>query len=51
MEVFLTLVKKGSVDREGNGLAPGDDDTFDVMFTFVDSCEDQNVISGRCIEI
>ncbi|PEV47449.1 hypothetical protein CN426_07590 [Bacillus thuringiensis] len=41
------LVKKGIVDREGNGLAPGDDDdTFYVMFTFVDSGKDQNVFQG-----
>ncbi len=45
------LVKKGIVDREGNGFTPGDDDTFYVMFTFVDSGEDQNVFQGRCIEI
>lgn len=45
------LVKKDIVDREGNGFTPGDDDTFYVMFTFVDSGEDHNVFQGRCIEI
>ncbi|PEC81762.1 hypothetical protein CON28_30315 [Bacillus cereus] len=45
------LVQKGVVDREGNGLAPGDDDTFYVMFTFVDSGEDQNVFQGDALKL
>lgn len=45
------LVKKGIVDREGNGLAPGDDDTFYVMFTFVDSGEGQNVFQGEALKL
>ncbi|MDM5187116.1 TasA family protein [Bacillus sp. DX4.1] len=45
------LVQKGIVDREGNGLAPGDDDTFYVMFTFVDNGEDQNVFQGDALNL
>ncbi|HDR4453857.1 TPA: hypothetical protein QCQ37_000796 [Bacillus cereus] len=45
------LVKKGIVDREGNGFTPGDDDTFYVMFTFVDSGEDQNVFQGDALKL
>ncbi|HDR7735176.1 TPA: peptidase M73 [Bacillus thuringiensis] len=44
------LVQKGVVDREGNGLAPGDD-TFYVMFTIVDSGEDQNVFQGDALKL
>jgi len=36
---------------QGNGLAPGDDDTFYVMFTFVDSGEDQNVFQGDALKL
>ena len=45
------LVQKGVVDREGNGLAPGDDDTFYVMFTFVDNDEEQNVFQGDSLKL
>ncbi|HEK9101107.1 TPA: cell division protein FtsN [Bacillus pseudomycoides] len=45
------LVQKGIVDREENGLAPGDDDTFYVMFTFVDNGEDQNVFQGDALNL
>ncbi|PGT56954.1 TasA family protein [Bacillus thuringiensis] len=45
------LVKNGIVDREGNGLAPGDDDTFYVMFTFVDNVEEQNVFQGDALKL
>lgn len=45
------LVQKGVVDREGNGLAPGNDDTFYVMFTFVDSNEEQNVFQGDSLKL
>lgn len=45
------LVQKGVVDREGNGFAPGDDDTFYVMFTFVDSNEEQNVFQGDSLKL
>ncbi|MDM5153438.1 TasA family protein [Bacillus sp. DX1.1] len=45
------LVQKGIVDHEGNGLAPGDDDTFYVMFTFVDNGEDQNVFQGDALNL
>ncbi|MEI4622240.1 TasA family protein [Bacillus cereus] len=45
------LVQKGIVDREENGLAPGDDDTFYVMFTFVDNGEDQNVFQGDVLNL
>ncbi|AUB64310.1 cell division protein FtsN [Bacillus thuringiensis] len=45
------LVKNGIVDREGNGLAPGDDDTFYVMFTFVDNGEEQNVFQGDALKL
>ncbi|WP_420871665.1 TasA family protein [Bacillus thuringiensis] len=45
------LVKKGIVDREGNGFTPGDDDTFYVMFTFVDIGEDQNVFQGDALKL
>lgn len=45
------LVQKGVVDREGNGLAPGDDDTFYVMFTFVDNGEEQNVFQGDALKL
>ncbi|KEK23829.1 TasA family protein [Bacillus gaemokensis] len=48
---ILDLVQKGVVDREGNGLAPGDDDTFYVMFTFVDNGEDQNVFQGDALNL
>ncbi len=51
MEVFLILYKKGVVDREGNGLAPGDDDTFYVMFTFVDNNAEQNVFQGDSLKL
>ncbi|HDR4583186.1 TPA: cell division protein FtsN [Bacillus cereus] len=44
------LVQKGVVDREGNGLAPGDDDTFYVMFTFVDNNAEQNVFQGDSLK-
>lgn len=45
------LVQKGVVDREGNGLAPGDDDTFYVMFTFVDNNAEQNVFQGDSLKL
>ncbi|MBC6973804.1 cell division protein FtsN [Bacillus sp. Xin] len=45
------LVQKGIVDREENGLASGDDDTFYVMFTFVDNGEDQNVFQGDALNL
>ncbi|PGU29024.1 cell division protein FtsN [Bacillus cereus] len=45
------LVQKGVVDREGNGLAPDDDDTFYVMFTFVDNGEEQNVFQGDALKL
>lgn len=45
------LVQKGVVDREGNGLAPGDDDTFYVMFTFVDNDEEQNIFQGDSLKL
>ncbi|MFJ1121788.1 TasA family protein [Bacillus thuringiensis] len=45
------LVQKGVVDREGNGLAPGDDDTFYVMFTFVDNNAEQNVFQGDSLNL
>ncbi|SDZ21755.1 Camelysin metallo-endopeptidase [Bacillus sp. 166amftsu] len=47
----LDLVQKGVVDREGDGLAPGDDDTFYVMFTFVDNGEDQNMFQGDALKL
>lgn len=47
----LDLVQKGVVDREGDGLAPGDDDTFYVMFTFVDNGEDQNTFQGDALKL
>ncbi|MGE7635298.1 TasA family protein [Bacillus paramycoides] len=45
------LVQKGILDREENGLAPGDDDTFYVMFTFVDNGEDQNMFQGDALHL
>ncbi|MGH0565564.1 TasA family protein [Bacillus cereus] len=45
------LVQKGVVDREGNGLAPGDNDTFYVMFTFVDNNAEQNVFQGDSLKL
>lgn len=51
MEVFLIFVQKGVVDREGNGLASGDDDTFYVMFTFVDNNAEQNVFQGDSLKL
>ncbi|HFK1684161.1 TPA: TasA family protein [Bacillus tropicus] len=45
------LVQQGVVDREGNGLAPGDDDTFYVMFTFVDNNAEQNVFQGDSLKL
>ncbi|RKN59322.1 TasA family protein [Bacillus sp. S66] len=48
---ILDLVQKGVVDREGNGLAPGDDDTFYVMFTFVDNNAEQNVFQGDSLKL
>ncbi|MDA2050650.1 TasA family protein [Bacillus cereus] len=45
------LVQKGVVDREGNGFAPGDDDTFYVMFTFVDNNAEQNVFQGDSLKL
>lgn len=45
------LVQKGVVDREGNGLASGDDDTFYVMFTFVDNNAEQNVFQGDSLKL
>ena len=45
------LVQKGVVDREGNGLAPGDDDTFYVMFTFVDNNAEQNVFQVDSLKL
>lgn len=44
------LVQKGVVDREGNGLA-SDDDTFYVMFTFVDNNAEQNVFQGDSLKL
>ncbi|MBY0599666.1 TasA family protein [Bacillus bingmayongensis] len=45
------LVQKGIIAQEENGLAPGDDDTFYVMFTFVDNGEDQNVFQGDALNL
>ncbi|MBG0962783.1 TasA family protein [Bacillus sp. SRB1LM] len=45
------LVQQGVVDREGNGVAPGDDDTFYVMFTFVDNNAEQNVFQGDSLKL
>ncbi|PFD84737.1 hypothetical protein CN306_27935 [Bacillus thuringiensis] len=45
------LVKKDILDREGNGFTPGDDDTFYVMFTFVDSGEGQNIFQGDALKL
>lgn len=45
------LVEKGIVNWEGNGLAPGSDDTFYVKFTFVDNGEDQNVFQGDSLKL
>ncbi|PEX91729.1 TasA family protein [Bacillus cereus] len=45
------LVEKGVVNWEGNGLAPGKDDTFYVKFIFEDNGEDQNVFQGDTLKL
>ncbi|MFC5773237.1 TasA family protein [Ectobacillus antri] len=47
----IDLVDKGVVKYEGQGLAPGKDDTFYVKFSFVDNQEDQNVFQGDQLKL
>ncbi|MDM5190416.1 TasA family protein [Bacillus sp. DX4.1] len=47
----LNLVEKDIVNHEGDGLAPGDDDTLYVKLTFVDNKEEQNIFQGDTLKL